>query len=60
MEWLESWPSWLDVASKVVAAASVVAAITPWPQDDSAVKWARKALAVLACNVGQADGMRDK
>ena len=58
MEWLDNWPTWLDIASKVVSAASIVAAVTPWPQDDSAVAWARKALAVLACNVGQADGKR--
>lgn len=40
----------VDVATKVVAAASAVAALTPTPKDDSALSYVRKVLDLLAFN----------
>ena len=50
----DDWPVWFDVASRVIAIASIVAAATPWPHDDSAVLWARRLLDAAALNIGHA------
>jgi hypothetical protein len=53
---MENWSiaDWLHVASAVVTLASVLAALTPTPQDDSFVAQARWVLDLLACNWGYA------
>ncbi len=47
-------PQYLQVAASVVAAASVIAALTPTPQDDGILLIVRKALDFLAFNFGSA------
>ncbi|WP_348701031.1 hypothetical protein [uncultured Limnobacter sp.] len=43
-----------DIAFRVVAVASIVAAVTPTPKDDSAVKHLRGVVDFLAFNFGHA------
>ena len=47
-------PQYLQVAASVVAAASVIAALTPTPKDDGVLLIIRKALDFLAFNFGSA------
>lgn len=44
----------LSVAPMVVMIASAVAAVTPTPKDDAALKWIKKVINVLALNVKNA------
>lgn len=51
------WPQWvvtaggyLDVAANVIAAASVITALTPTPKDDSFLRIVRNVLNFLAAN----------
>jgi hypothetical protein len=47
-------PSWMSVASGVVAAASAVTALTPTPRDDVFIGKAYQLLEFLALNIGHA------
>ena len=50
------WGVFLQVATAVVTAASAIAAVTPTQVDNRVVAWLRKAVNVLALNVGKAKG----
>lgn len=49
---INALPVVVDVASKVVAGAAVIAAITPTPKDDNVLSKIRKVLDFLAFNFG--------
>ena len=49
-----NWFEILEVVSLVVAAAAAIAALTPTPKDDGAIKVIRKIVDALALNVGKA------
>lgn len=51
---MDNLDTYLGVITSVVAAASAIAALTPTPADDSAVKKVYKILDWLALNVGKA------
>jgi len=51
---MENIDTYIGVATSVVAAASAIAALTPTPADDSAIKKVYKILDWLALNVGKA------
>lgn len=44
----------LLVATSATATASTIAALTPTPKDDSAIKYIRKFIDLIALNVGHA------
>ena len=44
----------INLAPVIIAVASAVAAITPTPKDNRALKWIKRFFNVLALNVGQA------
>lgn len=45
-------PVIIDVTSKVIAGAALVAAITPTPKDDKVIGKVRKVVDFLALNIG--------
>ena len=47
-------PSWLSVASGIVAAASAVTAMTPTPRDDALLGKIYQVIELLALNIGHA------
>ncbi|KGM35701.1 hypothetical protein [Inquilinus limosus] len=51
---LANWDGILATATAVVTAASMIAALTPTPADDSAVAILRKVIDFLALNIGHA------
>jgi hypothetical protein len=61
MDWiLANKLNLFNIATAVVALASVVSAITPNVQDDSVVAKLRKLLDIIAFNVGFAQNKTDK
>ena len=44
----------VDAVTKLIAASAAVAALTPNPKDDSAVRWLRQIIDTLALNFGNA------
>lgn len=48
------WSGALEIASQIIAAASVIAALTPTPKDDHALRKARRVIDALALNVRHA------
>lgn len=51
---LQNGEAILAVASGVVATASAIAALTPTPVDDGIIRLLRRAVEILALNVGNA------
>ena len=51
---INALPVVVDVVSKVVAGAAVIAAVTPTPKDDNVLSKIRKVLDFLAFNFGSA------
>lgn len=51
MEYLE-WT--INILPPIIAVASAVAAVTPTPVDNEALRWLRRIVDVLALNVGKA------
>ena len=47
-------PDWIQALSVLIAAASVIAAATPTPKDDTAIGKAYKIVDLLAVNFGNA------
>lgn len=50
----ENIPRWLDAALAVVGAASAITALTPAPGDDRFLGKLRRALEIVALNIGHA------
>lgn len=58
VELLEKLPMYIELAVHVIAAASVIAALTPTPKDDSVVSKVRAVVDLLAFNFGNAKNAR--
>jgi hypothetical protein len=55
MEWIIQNAAYIvDAVTKLIAAAAAIAALTPNPKDDSAVRWVRQIIDTLALNFGNA------
>jgi hypothetical protein len=55
MDWLTTnWEHILVTITGIIALAAHIAPLTPTPEDDKAVAWARKLLDFLAGNYGNA------
>jgi hypothetical protein len=55
MEWLTTnWEHILVTITSIIALAAHIAPLTPTPEDDKAVAWARKLMDFLAGNYGNA------
>lgn len=52
MEYLMNAGVYLDIATKIIAAAAAVAAITPTPKDDSILAKARAVVDFIGFNFG--------
>jgi hypothetical protein len=50
----------LLAGTSMIAAASAIAALTPTPKDDKAIKYIRKVIDVIAMNVGHAKPKKAK
>ncbi len=53
-DFLTNIPQYLQILTAVISAASLIAAITPTPKDDSFLAMARKLVDLLALNFGNA------
>lgn len=58
-EILSNYQNYLLIAGNVVAAASIIASMTPNPKDDGIVKKLNAILNLLAFNVGKAKNKED-
>jgi hypothetical protein len=55
MDWFTAnWEHILVTITGIIALAAHIAPLTPTPEDDKAVAWARKLLDLLAGNYGNA------
>ncbi len=52
---VEHIPQILEVASYIIAAAAVIATVTPTPKDNSVIAKIKKVLDFLAMNFGKAE-----